>query len=437
MFASSIEVDVIAETAVISACETGQVWQAAICQLQRMEQYGLPLDIISCGATLSACEKGCQWKLALNLGASPALSQSSHVQNSCLAASAKASEWKMVFQSSHTLLQKRGQLDVLSCSSALHACDSASRWQRAVHTFSIMKTRGPHPNVVSYSSAISAVSASLRGGEWALQALTDLSTSRLQANAICFNAVVSACSTASLWRDSTDVFQKMVELGPAPTMVTHGAVMAAVEGVGRWRDVLHCEAFGREAGLRPTLVTCATSLAACRHDARSWVRAVQCLAGAQAETCWDQLWPPTLVVANAFVGACSVAGQWRVVMELLDALRGWVLEPDYLTLSSTASALSASQDSADAWMQNLNLLQKFAEHALQPDYSTMESMLATCEGKPLLQDGASGSQLMSRQLLSMLQTSAAEALEKGAGLTAQYNSRLLNSWLSSAWLLGL
>ena len=404
MPAASIKVDTIAATSIISACETGHAWQLAVLQLRCMTECGSLPDVVSCGAVLSACEKGCQWSMALSHGISSVLSRSTHAQNSCLAAAARATQWRKVLQLSQALWHKRGQLDVLSCGSVLHSCDVGSRWQRALNIFFFMELRGPRPNIIVVSSAISAVSASMRGGAWALQVLADLPGSRLRANAICCNAAVSTCAASSMWAESVDVFSRMLQYGPAPTMITHGAVMSAAESVGRWHDVLQWLSSGKDAGLQPTFVTCSTALSACRYEAAAWAHGVRLMACSREGS---QLWPPTQVVANALVGACSLAGRWRFVAQILNNFRGWVLQPDHLTLASAASALRTSSDTAPTWAQTLDLLKKFSGHALQPDYSSLEFMLSACAHRP-----ARATQQMALLLLSLLETSAAEALGK-------------------------
>ncbi|CAE7194823.1 slc47a1, partial [Symbiodinium sp. CCMP2592] len=375
---SSIEADVVSATSVISACERGHAWQGAVLISQNMMHFSLPPDTVSRGATLSACEKGCQWTLAFQIGSSICSSAptNSHVHNSCLSAGARATEWKTVLQMMQTLCQKRGQLDVLSYSSTLHSFDVGLRWQHSLHVFSHMQTDGPQPNVVTASSAISAASAFPRGGAWALQALMQLGTSRLQANTICCNAAVSACAASSLWAESLQVFDGMLCRGPIPSMVTHGALMAVVEGVGKWLDVLHLLASGQRLGLQPTLVTCATSLAACRYGRWAWTRAVQLFASHFEGSGPCGPWP-TLVVANAFLGALSTFGQWRTVAKVLEDLCMWRLRPDHHTLASAASALSRD---TDVWMQTVSLLQNFG---MQPDYSSLETLLSICEWQPL------------------------------------------------------
>ena len=398
---ASVEVDVVAATSVISACETGQVWQSALLISQSTTQCGLPPDVVCRGATLSACEKGSQWSLAFHLGSiqGDAQSQSSHVQNSCLAASAKVAEWRAAIEMALSLQHKRGQLDVLSYGSVLHACDVSLRWQRAVHILSHMQTEGPHPNIVAFSSAISAVSASLRGGTWALRALAALSTSRLKANAICCNAAISACAASTLWSESIHVFGNMLRRGPAPTTVTHGAVMAVAERTGRWHDVLHLLSIGHHSGLRPSLVTCATSLAACRGDRGAWTHATHLF-----ERCYKRyngpLQTPTLVVANALIGAYSVAGRWQAALGVLDGLHGWMLQPDVLSLSTASSAVVGCREALGAWMQTLGLLSIFEASALQPDYASLDSMLSMCDRD----------RQPTSVILGMLQISATKAL---------------------------
>ena len=204
--------------------------------------------------------------------------------------------------------------------------------------------------------------------------------------------------------------------------------MAVVEGVGKWLDVLHLLASGQRLRLQPTLVTCATSLAACRYGRWAWTRAVQLFASHFEGSGPCGPWP-TLVVANAFLGALSTFGQWRTVAKVLEDLCMWRLQPDHHTLASAASALSRD---TDVWMQTASLLQNFG---MQPDYSSLASLLSICEWQPLSCSHPSlkrtGSERMSLLLLNMLQASATRTLAQV--LTATRSPQVREESYSDEW----
>ena len=55
-----LQADVISCSAVISACEKGACWEAAIGFLWETSRRSLQPELLSCDAAISACEKGMQ-----------------------------------------------------------------------------------------------------------------------------------------------------------------------------------------------------------------------------------------------------------------------------------------------------------------------------------------------------------------------------------------
>eukprot|EP00415_Alexandrium_ostenfeldii_P005144 UN5144 len=67
MIQSRVEPNVVTFSAVISACEKGGQWLAALTLLSSMIKLGIVPNVVSCNAAVSTCEKSGQWLVALAL----------------------------------------------------------------------------------------------------------------------------------------------------------------------------------------------------------------------------------------------------------------------------------------------------------------------------------------------------------------------------------
>ena len=73
-----------------------------------------------------------------------------------------------------------------------------SRWQRSLSLLAEMQDQGLSPNVITYSSAISACGQSYQW-QMAVQLFDDMQWKYLWPNVITFNALISACGHGLQW----------------------------------------------------------------------------------------------------------------------------------------------------------------------------------------------------------------------------------------------
>jgi pentatricopeptide repeat domain-containing protein 1 len=108
-----------------------------------------------------------------------------------------------------------------------------------------LENYGVSPNVVVYSSAISACArADPPDHTLALELLAEAATKELSMNAVGYNAALSACARAGQWEPAIQLLQDMEEQSstnpqvPRPDAVTYGTVLAACERGEQWDLVL-------------------------------------------------------------------------------------------------------------------------------------------------------------------------------------------------------
>ncbi|CAK0831140.1 unnamed protein product, partial [Prorocentrum cordatum] len=116
---AKLEPNVISYNAGISACKKGEQWQRALALLSEMRETKLEPNVISYNAGISACEKGEQWQRALAL-----LSEMRE-------AKLKGEQWQRALALLSEMREAKLELDVISYSAGISACEKGEQWQRA------------------------------------------------------------------------------------------------------------------------------------------------------------------------------------------------------------------------------------------------------------------------------------------------------------------
>ena len=107
-----------------------------------------------------------------------------------------------------------------------------------------MQQRGLKPNVITYSSLISACSKGTET-EKASEVCADMKRSGLQPDVITFKALISACSKANEREKTLEVSVDMRQSGLKPNVITYYAVVSA-STKGEQTDKSERSAAGRD-----------------------------------------------------------------------------------------------------------------------------------------------------------------------------------------------
>ena len=132
LFESLEHPDLIALNALISACEKGAAWQAALDLTFVTLPSSLRANLITYNSALSACEKSGQWQQALAILAQ--LSDKDAISyNACISACGGVSQWQpaLLLMSE---VQSQGLADVVTCAASVDACSQAGLWQQVAWT---------------------------------------------------------------------------------------------------------------------------------------------------------------------------------------------------------------------------------------------------------------------------------------------------------------
>lgn len=267
--------DGVAYGAVISACERGSAWPAALLLLCRMSQAfgrGAPQAY---SAAASACGIGSRWDLACSLLQTMRAEQGVPnviVYNAVITACTRGSNWQRGLSLLASMQEDTVAADTVTCNAVIGACrqeglwehalsilagmelrgpsptsvtynsvcavcDGASRWQWSVHLLTVMRSRLLQPNIRSVAAAVGAEHHSreilrdhmlqpAKAGVWpeVVAALMRLRREGRPASAAEFNAAAAACVANQAWKAAMALLLEMCSGGPEPDRDTHAVV---------------------------------------------------------------------------------------------------------------------------------------------------------------------------------------------------------------------
>lgn len=158
----SLNIDDIAWSAIVSACEKTVQWEMALTSLARMSQTRLQGSIVVCNAATSACESGQQWRHAFRTLTS---SHAAQVQvdliswNAVCSAAEKCSKWHKVFALvSQLRLAALPGPDAFSYGAAFFAA-AETAWTVALQLQGAMQMQALQLDVIMQGSLLQALMA--------------------------------------------------------------------------------------------------------------------------------------------------------------------------------------------------------------------------------------------------------------------------------------
>ncbi|CAN0209145.1 unnamed protein product, partial [Ectocarpus sp. 12 AP-2014] len=170
--------------------------------------------------------------------------------------------------------------DVYVYTAAISACSTAGRWEEALDLEGEMRRRGIKPNAYTVTSCISALA---RGGEWqrAVQELIAAEEEGLPVSTPAYNAALKAFAIGKALQPGLDFFRRMQEKGRVPLdEQTHNIAIELCKECG---------------------------------DTSKAMGILRAMEGAG--------FPPSVVSYNTALGACEVAGDYRLSLQLLREMK--------------------------------------------------------------------------------------------------------------------
>ncbi|CAE7248107.1 PPR10 [Symbiodinium sp. CCMP2592] len=327
----------------------GPFWPLALSLLDETAKRGMTSDLFSFSGVLRACSRDAagRWVQSCELLAS---------------------------------VQQLVNCNVVMQNSVLAACEGAGSWTQALRRLAAMAMSWCLPDVISLTSATSSM-----GRKWVLALQTLRQLGQVYPNLITWNAILSACSSASSWQHAVSIFLGFTDHGVrpdtislnsltchsddgpfwkyglhlvrsvspqlalSPDEISCNSIMTSSERAGAWRQSLGLSSHMSKMRVRCTVVTLGRTVCAWTRGSQ-WSQALQAfvqMARAHVRA--------NVITFNNALGACE--NDWLLVMQLLEELRTSWLASNAVSYSSAANALARSAENTEQkrWPSSLSL----------------------------------------------------------------------------------
>lgn len=229
--------DVVLVTSVLNACGRAAYVDRAILLFEDMRRWSIDPSPVSYAAVINACAKCSYWQMALSyfdscstlLGSlRPGDEAISFVTTATISACGRAGQWQLSLALLEEASDKNHSKSIFLHNAAISACGSVA-WPCALHLHCCSERMVP--DLVTYGAVMSCCRLTWR---WALRLLGDLMMERIQADAVCFGAAISACETAAEWQHALNLLQQLLQAELLPNTVIFNALASACEKAARW-----------------------------------------------------------------------------------------------------------------------------------------------------------------------------------------------------------
>jgi pentatricopeptide repeat protein len=292
--------DVYTYSNAIRACAKGGQTQRALALLEAAKDLRLPVDGYCYTATMEACSKAKMWERALDL----------------------LKEMQVEYQLKPT---------AVAFSLCISACGNAGRWQAALDLLQQMRDEGLRINLITYNSAITALSksASRRNSQaqakplWPLvqELLRQVRQNGLVPDGFSYSAAISCCGAEGRWEEALGLIEEMKLSGARPNKVAFSAAISTCGKNGQVEHALRLFREMREERIAPDRVAYNALFSALRVGKR----------GEEAYVLWCEM--------------LSGQGSKTASSTTNSATRGVVVTPDIITVTEVIASLASDESS--------------------------------------------------------------------------------------------
>eukprot|EP00438_Fugacium_kawagutii_P025537 Skav228464 [mRNA] locus=scaffold1058:380814:381875:- [translate_table: standard] len=294
--------------------------------------------------------------------------------------------------------------DVISYSTAISACEKGRMVHEAFQMFDEMTmVKRIAPNLISYSALISACEKSSCAAA-AGETLSRLIADRLKPDVISFNAAIRAFAKVKDRTSATEILWKMKEHQVQPNVVSLNSLLSAYDAPGskddttvngEISDILTQMA---AAAVRPNVVTFSTLINA--HEKQSFWD----LALADLNRMITLNLMPNRVAYTAALGACRRSENPLLMFTLYNDMRREMVQMDVVAYNALIAVCESGLASGRFLGKfGFAILQDMQESRINPDILSFNSLLNICRQ---LGDVGSAKMLYEQLLNQRLQADA-------------------------------
>lgn len=273
----------------ISACATEGRWERVLSLLKRMKassgkgRNAVSPDVFSFSAAITACGRGRQWGIALGLmdvmkrwGIRPGRV----AFNAAISACGECGQWERALG----LLREMQEVgaaeengkpvgpDRVSFNAAIKACSDSGEWERAVSLLEEMQGTGPKTADAADSSTSSSNTSNsstitrssvVHGDERKVR----ITSGAPSPDVVSYSTAITACSRAGKWELALGLLDRMQGEGIAPNVTTFTAAITACRQGGQPRLVLTLLDSMSARGVKPDAICYSAALRCCADGA--------------------------------------------------------------------------------------------------------------------------------------------------------------------------
>ncbi|CAM9281736.1 unnamed protein product, partial [Discosporangium mesarthrocarpum] len=306
--------------------------------------------------------------------------------NAAISAVSKSGRWKEAQKLLKEMEESGIQPDVVSYTSVISArsrsrSDGGTGFAEAI--LSEMESRGVLPNSITYNAALSGC---WRRGDWQgalglLERMRATGHPGVEPDAMSFNLAIRACGKEGRRETAATLLAEMVEIGLQPTRLTYQYMLASCRAVregkvdwrGAWKHSLALLEEMREGGITPdhSCFQYAVEAAAKAGEVDS---ALELIGQMEASgVCGEPL------VYNQAIKELKQRGDWQQALAVMDRMRAAGVSPDIYTY---AMSMEACGRGGAGRGRSLCLLEELKQEGLWPNTVIYNILLEQCKGLP-------------------------------------------------------
>jgi pentatricopeptide repeat protein len=253
--------------------------------------------------------------------------------------------------------------------SCIVACEKAGLALDAIRLFDEMRMDGLLPDRLAFNSAISAA-GHLGRSQRALALLEELEGG-LGADRYSFNSAMSACIRGRLWADVLSIVERMKAATVEPDKITYTNLVKCQAELRQWRGALDVLTEMRARGVNGDVICYNAAISACAKCGRP-AEAEQLLADMKLAKI-----VPDAYTYNSLISAYAQAANWKKAIVTLETMREKKMRTSVLSYSTAMYACERGLQ----WERALELLMRMESEGLLPGtyaYNIAASACAKC-----------------------------------------------------------
>ncbi|KAI5065633.1 hypothetical protein GOP47_0020328 [Adiantum capillus-veneris] len=231
-------------------------------------------------------------------------------------------------------------VDVGLCNHVMQLMGTEKKWWAALEVFENMKEKGPPPDETSYSLIRSQFNFLLKASKerrtcrWNMQLLEKMEAHGIKPDQYAWDTTLVACALKVDPDLAVYVFEKMIEKGHQPNVLSYGALLSTLEKGGLYDRAEQVWKHMRKMRVKPNIraytIMISVYGASQKYEELRWLLNEM----SAAKVNW------TLITYNALITVCAKANNGQGALEWMQKLTGGGFEPDDTSYSQLVIALS-------------------------------------------------------------------------------------------------